>query len=187
MAREFERTLKDIDKRCQKSQTPYALIGGLAAIIYGSTRTTVDVDIVVLAELDALENVLKIFSTGYASLQPQPLSFFKRCFFVPLQNAKTKIRVDVVAALSGFERKVLARSQRHFFDKIEVSVCSIEDLLLMKLVAARAKDELDLDKLVQLHRKQLDLKHLRARAKEFVEVERSDVPERLEKLLRKYR
>jgi len=187
MAREFERTLKDIDKRCQKSQVPYVLIGGLAAIIYGSTRTTVDVDIVILAELDELESVLKIFSNGYVSLQPEPLSFFRRCFFVPLQNVKTKIRVDVAAALSGFERKGLARSQRRFFDTVEVSVCTIEDLLLMKIIAARAKDDLDLDQLVKLHRKQLDLKYLRARAKEFIEVERSDVPERLEKLLRKYR
>ncbi len=158
MAREFERTLKDIDKRCQKAQVPYALIGGLAAIIY-----------------------------GYASLRPEPLAFFRRCFFVPLQNKKIKIRVDIAAALSGFERKVLERSKRRSFGKIEVSVCTIEDLLLMKLIAARAKDDLDLEMLVQLHRKRLDLKYLRARAKEFVAVERSDVPERLEKLLKKYR
>lgn len=63
----------------------------------------------------------------------------------------------------------------------------IEDLLLVKLVEARAKDDLDSEKLVQLHRKQLDLKFLPARAKEFIAVKRSDVPERLEKLLKKYR
>ncbi|NUO79921.1 hypothetical protein HUU05_07575 [candidate division KSB1 bacterium] len=85
-----------------------------AAIIYGSTRTTVDVDIVIIAELDEHENVLKIFSDDYTSLQREPLPFFRRCSFVPLQNVKTKIRVDVAAALSGFERKVLARSHAAF-------------------------------------------------------------------------
>ena len=34
------------------------------------------------------------------------------------------------------------------------------------------------------NRKELDLRYLRARAKEFIAVERSDVPERLEEVLK---
>ncbi len=187
MEREFERTLKDIDKRCQEHAVPYALIGGLAAIVHGSTRTTADVDIIILTELDDLERVLEVFGKGYISLKPNPLAFFRRCFFVPLQHIKTKVRVDVAAALSGFERKVISRCLRKPFNEVDVNVCTIEDLVLMKLIAARAKDELDVNTLFPRHRKQLDLKYLRARAREFIEVERSDVIESLEKLLRKYR
>lgn len=186
MELDFERTLKDLDKRCQKHKMPYALIGGLAAIVHGSVRTTADVDIIIFTELDELEHVLAIFGNDYISLQPNPLAFFQRCFFVPLQYTKTKVRVDVAAALSDFERKVISRGVRKPFNKIPVNVCTVEDLLLMKLIAGRAKDELDVGVLFPSHRKQLDLKYLRARAKEFIEVERSDVIKNLEKLLRKY-
>ena len=60
----------------------------------------------------------------------------------------------------------------------------IEDLIIMKLVADRPKDLADLQTVIPKNRKQLNLGYLRARAKEFIQVERSDVPERLEELLR---
>jgi hypothetical protein len=54
----------------------------------------------------------------------------------------------------------------------------------MKLVAARPKDVGDLQVLVPKNRKKLDVRYLRARAKEFIAVERGDVPEKLEALLK---
>lgn len=185
MAREFEETLEDIDRRCRKHKIPYAIIGGVAAIIHGATRTTIDVDLTILADIDSLERTLKVFAKDYLSAKSNPLAFFKRCFFVPLQHRRTKLRVDVAAALSSFERLVIERRQRmHFYD-VEVNVCTIEDLIIMKLVAARDKDFLDVKTLIPLNRKKLNLRYLRARAKEFIDVERSDVPERLEEFLRK--
>ncbi|NUO78494.1 nucleotidyl transferase AbiEii/AbiGii toxin family protein [candidate division KSB1 bacterium] len=187
MATRFERTLQDIDKRCRKHKLPYAVIGGIAAIIHGSLRVTADIDLTILAEIDALERVLKIFANDYVALRPDPLRFFQRTLFIPLQHKATKMKVDIAAALSGFERAAIARSQRGLYGKAEVNTCTVEDLIIMKLVAARAKDISDVETLIPANRKQLDLKYLRARAKEFIEVERSDVPERLEKLLKKYR
>ncbi len=187
MATRFERTLRDIDKRCRKYNIPYTVIGGIAAIVHGSLRVTADIDITVLAEIDALEHVLAAFADDYVSLRPDPLRFFQRCLFVPLQHNTTKMKVDIAAALSGFERAAIKRSQRGLYGKTEVNTCTVEDLIIMKLVAARPKDLSDLNTLIPANRKQLDLKYLRARAREFIEVERSDIIESLEKLLRKYR
>jgi predicted nucleotidyltransferase len=80
-------------------------------------------------------------------------------------------------------RKIIERSKRLFYSDVEVNVCTIEDLIIMKLVAGRTKDRLDVETLIPLNRKELNLRYLRARTKEFVAVERSDVPERLEELL----
>jgi hypothetical protein len=103
--------------------------------------------------------------------------------FVPLQNKTTGLKVDVAAALSGFERLAVERSKRTLYNDVEINVCTIEDLIIMKLVAARSKDTSDLQMLIPQNRKKLNLRYLRARAKEFIAVERSDVPERLEELL----
>lgn len=70
------------------------------------------------------------------------------------------------------------------YAKIKLNVCTIEDLIIMKLVAARPKDIGDLQVLVPQNRQKLDVRYLRARAKEFIAVERGDVPEELDELLR---
>lgn len=77
----------------------------------------------------------------------------------------------------------MERSRRLLYSDVEVNVCTIEDLIIMKLVADRTEDRLDVETLIPLNRKKLNLRYLRARAKELIAVERSDVPERLEKLL----
>lgn len=69
------------------------------------------------------------------------------------------------------------------FGAVEINVCTIEDLLIFKLFAAREKDLLDVKSLVAHNREKLDLAYLRARAKDFVLLERNDVLERLEALL----
>lgn len=181
----FEQTLQDIDRLCGKHRIPYAVIGGIAANIYGYVRSTVDIDITIMAEIDQLEHVLAIFANDYSSVQPDPLAFLRRTFFVPIRHRVTNVRVDVTAALSNIERRMLERSQRRFFNTVEVSVCTIEDLLIMKLVASRTKDLLDLEELIARHRVNLDLDYLRASAKEFIHVERTDVIERLDEFLRK--
>jgi len=183
MERRFEQTLADIDKRCHAHQIPYTIIGGVATIIHGYLRVTADVDVTILAEIDSLDHVLSVFADDYLSLKSNPLAFFQRCLFVPLQHKTTGLKVDVAAALSGFERLAVERSKRTFYNDVEINACTIEDLIIMKLVAARPKDLGDLQVLIPQNRKKLDVRYLRARAKEFVAVERSDVPERLEELL----
>lgn len=183
MARRFERTLEDIDKRCHAHQVSYTIIGGIAANLHGYLRATADVDITILAEIDNLEKILRVFADDYIALRPNPLAFFQRCLFVPLQYKTTGIKVDVAAALSGFERLAVTRSQRLFYNEVEVNVCTIEDLIIMKLVAARPKDLGDLQVLIPKNRKKLDVRYLRARAKEFIDLERGDVLEKLEELL----
>jgi hypothetical protein len=183
MVRRFEQTLADIDKRCRAHEIPYTIIGGIAVIVHGYLRTTADVDVTILAEIENLERILSVFADDYISLKPNPLAFFQRCLFVPLQHRTTGLKVDVAAALSGFERLAVERSKRMLYNDVEINVCTIEDLIIMKLVAARTKDTSDLQTLIPQNRKKLNLRYLRARAKEFIAVERSDVQERLEELL----
>ncbi|MDZ7359882.1 MAG: hypothetical protein ONB46_04040 [candidate division KSB1 bacterium] len=184
MAGRFDRTLEDIDRRCRAHQIPHVIIGGIAANLHGYLRVTADVDVTILDGIDNLEKILRVFADDYIALKPNPLAFFQRCLFVPLPYKTTGIKVDVAAASSGFERLAVKRGQRLLYNKVEIDICTIEDLIIMKLVGARPKDMGDLQVLVPKNRKKLEVRYLRARAKEFIAVERGDVPEKLEEVLK---
>ncbi len=179
----FEQTLLDVDRICRDSQTPYAVIGGIAALVHGGMRTTQDVDITVYTELGQLAQVYKLFEKDFTAIRQDAMAFFERFFVLSLRHRQSQIRVDVAAALSGLERDAIKRSERRLFGEVEMNVCTIEDLLILKLFAARDKDLLDVKSLIAHNREKLDVTDLRSRAKDFILLERSDVLERLETLL----
>jgi len=180
----FEQTLREIDRICRTCQTPYAVIGGIANVVHGGTRTTQDVDITIYSEVDQLQNIYAMFARDFVSIREDPEAFFQRFFVLPLRHRQTQIRVDVAAALSGLEREAIKRSERRQFGQVEISVCTIEDLIIFKLFAARDKDLLDVKSLVENNRTKLNESYLRHRAKDFVALERIDVLERLDTVLK---
>jgi len=180
----FEQTLLELDRLCRDGQIPYAVIGGIAALIHGGMRTTQDVDITIYTEIDQLEGVYKLFEKDFVAIRPDAMEFFQRFFVLSLRHRQTQIRVDVAAALSGLERDAITRSERRRFGQVEINVCSVEDLIIFKLFAARDKDMADVKTLIAAHKAKLDIFYLRKRAREFIALERSDVTERLEALLK---
>ncbi len=51
----FDTTLKDIDQFCNSLKLQYAIIGGLALIAHKIRRTTKDIDVNLLIELENIE------------------------------------------------------------------------------------------------------------------------------------
>ncbi len=180
----FEQTLLDLDRICIESQTPYTVIGGIANLVHGGARTTQDIDLTLFAEIDQLDRIYRIFEHDFVPVKENALAFFQRFFVLPLRHQTTQIRVDVAAGLSGLERQAIARSQRRMFGEVEINVCTIEDLIIFKLFAARDKDVADVRALIAFNKPKLQLTYLRAHAAELKGLERSDVIENLESLLR---
>ncbi|NIA31193.1 MAG: hypothetical protein GWP06_14950 [Actinobacteria bacterium] len=105
----FETTLLAIDKLCEKYSIKYVVIGGVAAIIYKIPRTTEDIDITLLTDIDKIREIGKIFLERFSPLKENPLDFFDRYFILPSIHEKTKIKVDFAAGVSGFDKKVIHR------------------------------------------------------------------------------
>jgi hypothetical protein len=182
----FEKTLQRIDNFCRKNTIQYALIGGISVIIYQIARTTQDIDITLLIEIDELQTVGGKIITEYKAEKENPIDFFQKYYVLPVSDKHTNIHIDFSAGLSGFDRMVVKRSKRKLFGEVEVSVCSVEDLIIYKLVAARSQDMVDIENLIQLHLNKIDKTYLEKIAGQFTEVERDDVINNLKNLLNKY-
>lgn len=86
--------------------------------------------------------------------------FLKKNFVLPLTHQSTEIEVDISLGFSGFEKKALSRSKKMKFKNVELNVCTTEDLILFKLVAARQRDLLDVQELMHRHKEKLDFNYL---------------------------
>lgn len=150
-------TLADAVSFLQKEGVPYALIGGLAVSLRGQPRVTVDIDIVIAADLDrALALAGTLEQTNFRPLFDDVTDILQKTFILPLRHRSTNVKVDLALGLSGFERQAVARAERLELAGSEVSVATAEDLVVMKVLAGRPQDEQELRGLVIAQGDRLD-------------------------------
>jgi predicted nucleotidyltransferase len=182
---EFESTLERLVSLLKANSIDYVIIGGAAAIIHGRLRTTEDIDVTLLTDLEDLGTLYKLISSHYCPIWRDSENFFKKNFVLPVFDEETKVRIDFAAGLSEFDRKVLERKVQKKIGKILINICSVEDLIIYKLISARPQDLLDIEALLKINKDNLDQKYMKSTAKAFIEAERSDVLENLNKYLQR--
>ena len=156
-------------------------------MVYGEKRTTRDIDATILCELEDLDSFHKLTEEKYIPAFENTLDYFKRNFILPLDDPETNLRIDIAAGLTEFDKSVIARKRRRPFGEAEIFVCSLEDLFIYKLFARREQDIADVKKLFVKNEVEVDKKYLLHTAEKFRELEREDILENLNKLLRDVR
>jgi hypothetical protein len=150
-------TLSDAIAMLESRGLPAALIGGLAVSLRGQPRMTVDVDLVIRADVDdALQLVRHLSETPFEPLFAGVEEVVSSVFMLPLRHRSTGIRVNLAIGMSGFEREAIGRATRITAGSGSVPMVTVEDLLVMKALAGRPQDEADLRGLVDLHRESID-------------------------------
>lgn len=129
------------------SGVPWALIGGHAVNAWVEPRATADVDVTCAADPAGLERLRAVLEAAglradrvHGATEPSGPDFLQfvsegRRLVVEIQTAKTRL-----------QRDTLQRAVRHG----SARVATPEDLLVMKLIAYRTKDQADLIALVGL-------------------------------------
>src|SRR5690606_9988097 len=120
----------------------------------------------------------------YIPLQDDSLDFFSRNFLLPVKDKTTDIKIDIAAGLTIFDDKIIKRRMRTKLGKAEFYICTLEDLIIYKLFAARLQDMSDVENLLEKN-KDVDKTYLFEIAEKFRELEREDILENLNRLLSK--
>jgi hypothetical protein len=123
----------------------WCLIGAQAAILYGSTRATADVDVSLSVDDRERNAVLgELVAFGFEPRIDEPLAFAARTRVLLLRHAPTGVPLDVVFAGPGPEQLFLDRARaREVAPGVRLPVISVEDLIASKLLAGRAHDVQD--------------------------------------------
>jgi len=166
----LEDALRLVARVLDETDLPYALIGGMAVILRGHDRTTQDIDAVVLGLDEQLEPFLALAERqGLVFRLPNGLQFARQNRVV-LLKAPDGTAIDVSMGFLPFEMEVAARATRfEIGENLQIPVASVEDLVIMKLIAARTRDYEDVDRLIELY-PSLDRIRIRETVSEYAEL-----------------
>lgn len=128
----------------------YVLMGGLAVRMHAIPRPTYDVDFTLAISRDRLEEIYTIAEQkGYTVPAAQRTGWLDQVRGLPVVKLQhfvgdRAIDVDIFLAETPYQHELLKRRQRHTAEGFEAWFVTPEDLILLKLLADRPKDRIDI-------------------------------------------
>jgi hypothetical protein len=159
---------------------PGVVIGGVAASLLGRPRTTADVDVLVLVEEGRWASLLAAGTRhGIRPRIDDALEFAAGSRVLLLRHEPTGLDLDVSLGLLPFEEQVVRTAERTAVADLSVPLPTPENLVVMKAVAGRPRDLVDIEGLFEVH-PDLDVESVRRQVAEFSRI--LELPEMLDAL-----
>jgi hypothetical protein len=179
----FISVLGDLKRAFRAEGVRWYVFGAQAAIIYGAARLTADVD--VTADVDEVPTQRLLGTLKRHGFAPQfdDAAFVQATRVLPVTHRATKLPVDIVFSGPGLEDLFFERATLVKLGSTRFPVASIEDLVVMKVLAGRSKDMGDISMLLATGN--VDAKQVEATLK-FAEqlLDQSDLVPTFKKLVR---
>ncbi len=138
-----------IQRVIEKLENRGVIIGGVAASLLGEPRLTADADALVLLSIDEVPLLIELAKAeGLHPRYADIVDFARRSRVVLLRHTESGIDVDISLGLLPFEIEAVERSQEHQAGSLTVRLPTPEDLIILKAVAHRRKDMLDIEAVI---------------------------------------
>lgn len=151
----FIDTFIAINRFFQKHQVRYCLIGGIAAGYWGEPRYTQDVDFTVVSQSGSLKKILDLLSREKFAVEKKGESEAR-----VTQYKSKNCQLDLILAEVPYQDWVVQRAVSVKVFDTTVPICTPEDLIILKLIAHRRQDLLDIEKILGKNAAQLDKQYL---------------------------
>ena len=137
----FRELLRKIARCLNKASIPYMVIGGQAVLLYGEPRLTKDIDVTLGLGIDGLHKIREIIpAIPLRTIVDHDEEFVRRTMVLPTVEARSGIRVDFIFSFSPYERQAIERGKDVILGRTTVRFASLEDLVIHKVIAGRARD-----------------------------------------------
>lgn len=138
--------------------------------VYKRIRATRDIDLMVMVSSDEIPELIESMEKAEFKFDRKrgviKINGFELLrFFFTDEKTNFEVFVDLVTAKTEFQRQILNRKTKKDFLGIEVNTASLEDIVLLKLLADRPIDTLDAQCLIEENIKDIDKNYLRNWAK----------------------
>jgi predicted nucleotidyltransferase len=161
----FKKLLKKIANELNTHNIPYMVIGGQAVLLYGEPRLTKDIDIALGIGIDGLKDINSIIQKlNLKALVNE--GFVQKTMVLLAIDEKTGIRVDFIFSFSLYEKQAIKRAPDIKFGNTIVKFASLEDVVIHKIIAGRARDIEDVKSII-LKNSDYDTKYIVRWLEEF--------------------
>jgi len=172
------RALAALSSALNELPQPFMVIGGIAVIARGVPRQTIDIDATVAAGGLDMARLLGVLQPhGITARIPNALEFARQRQVLLMRHSPTGTPLDLSLAWLPFESEALGRATPVDFGGVHIPVVSVDDLIVLKAIAWRTRDRSDIERLLALHRKTVDITSIRDTVRQFYDA--LDEPERL--------
>jgi predicted nucleotidyltransferase len=137
----YQTLLKKIAEVFQEHDIPYIIIGGQAVLLYGEPRLTKDIDVTLgmgVDRLNEVQNAVEILELK--QLLENVEDFVSETMVMPTVEESSGIRVDFIFSFSPYERQAIERATAIQIDEVAVRFATLEDVIIQKVIAGRARD-----------------------------------------------
>jgi len=137
----FEEILAKLSLALDERSIPYMIIGGQAVLLYGEPRLTRDIDVTLGVDVDAFPKIREI--SRKLNLKPLPsdiVEFVKQTMILLTKDEATGIRIDFTFSSTSYESQAIERAREVSVKKAVVKFASLEDVIIHKVFAGRARD-----------------------------------------------
>ncbi len=167
----IQKLIKEIAESLDEERIPYMIIGGQAVLIYGRPRLTRDIDITLGIDADDFALVEKTCKKLKLKMLPEnPKNFAKETNVLPAEKPTSGIRVDFIFSFSPYETQAIKRAKEIIIDNYPVKFASCEDVIIHKMVAARAVDAEDVKSILIKNKDSIDLEYITGWLLEFSKI-----------------
>ncbi len=180
MRAELEKALRTAIRFMERQGIRYAIIGGVAVSQWGFDRYSEDVDFKIYvpgSDFPAMREMIRKKFPVNAREHLPPNS--------PVVAVKIHgVTVDFGLGYPGFDEIVIERAVEITINDFAMRFATAEDLIILKLIAERNKDWLDVEGLTKMQYPNLDFGYIRGWLAEFAEwLEQPELIQRYEQIV----
>jgi hypothetical protein len=167
----FHDPLESVQKLLSQFDYQGVIIGGIAVSLLGQARFTEDLDALVLLSIEDIPDFLAAaHQVGIEPRIAEADEFARRNRVLLLRHAASQTNIDISLGILPFEEEMVARSQVHEIDDaLKIHLPTPEDLIIMKAIAHRPKDLLDIQGIIRSH-PQLDRERIQMWVVQFADL-----------------
>jgi len=157
------------------------VIGGVANLVWGVSRATVDVDLTVWVAEDDIPRLLQSIAAEFELLVEDPPAFVRETRVLPVR-APEGFRIDFIFGQLPYEETAIKRAVARKIHGVAIKVCSPEDLIIHKIISERSQDQQDVRGIINRIGARLDRRYLDPIVRGLAgDLERPEIWERYQK------
>jgi predicted nucleotidyltransferase len=180
---DFRDVLSGLAAVFERERIDYMVIGGLAVSLWGTQRSTMDVDITVVTDPRDVTRLLEALRPQIKDIAPDAATLVADTGVIRFRH-RSGIPVDLGVSEHPYVISAVARAVTVDVQGVDVKFCTAEDLILHKVLADRDRDREDVKGILQRRGAELDRGYLDPLVKEVAEaIQRPELETRYHALL----